>query len=109
MATWKKDEVCPLIGNAIHDVHDVTNAPVPSARIVEAMLSDRLARRFIDAAADQQKIKPESVSAKMVAWFSAAYTQAIQNSGHAFQEYVSRFERTGTVGAYAYSPRAGAE
>lgn len=105
MAIWKTTDVCPLIANAILDVYETSGKPAEPGELTAALLEDRLARRYIDEAARSQRRPAERIVVNMVNWFNSEYTAALKlGSSHVCWDYVSRFQRLGTVGSYTFAP-----
>jgi hypothetical protein len=96
-ATWKQDDVFPIIAHVIAAQFQHHQRFITSPEIADALLRDPEARRIVDAVVQQRGSTQERTAINMVAWFSQRITMA--NS-----PWAQRFERTKVDDRWAYKP-----
>ncbi len=99
-ATWKQDDVFPIIARIITDTHASAQSFVTHDEVVQRLLADGEAAPIIEEAHREQKDQNRSrewFAHNMVAWFSERITVGQSN-------WDGSFDRTKVDGKWAYKP-----
>ena len=103
---WKQDDAFPIIAEIIKQAYRERQQWITHDEIVDRMLNDDEARKFVEAVQKKRQPKNHSLHIEamtMVAWFSQRYTMGTSGYEREFDRNEKKID-----GKYAYRPKKAA-